>query len=339
MLERVRLGRAAVGERDPIQVARDWLDEYGQVALATVVSTWGSSPVPKGGHLTISPEGAFQGSVSGGCVEVDVICEADDVLTQREPRLLEFGVGSETALRAGLPCGGTIQILVEPLEGEDDLAFLDAVLEARRDRHKLLIVTDVASGERQIFRDGHNVPEDVECDGAHESRLLERDEGQAFLNVVVPPVRLLLVGATHISQVLADMAKAVGWDVIIVDPRSSFASPERLSGIPCLTDWPQDAFAAVGLDERTAVVALTHAASIDDEALETALLSDCLYVGALGSKRTHQKRLERLKDSGFDEDKLAEIHGPVGLSIGARGPAEIAVSILAEIIRVARKPS
>jgi xanthine dehydrogenase accessory factor len=160
--------------------------------------------------------------------------------------------------------------------------------------------------------------------------------GRAFLHVFTPPIRLVVVGATHIGQALTDLATRIGYDVAIVDPRTAFASPERIGEIMALTDWPEISLTAVRLDARTAIVALTHAAALDDEALSAALRSDCRYIGALGSKKTHVKRLERLGAAGFSDSELARIRAPVGLAIGAKGPAEIAVSILAEIVKVAR---
>ena len=322
------------GEHDPIEVARGWLDEFGQVCLATVAETWGSSPVPVGGQLVVAPGDRFAGSVSGGCVEVDVIAEAADVMATGRGKLLEFGIADETAWRSGLPCGGTIKILVEPLQGLSDAKFLETILSARHARTTLLVVTDVATGVRRIS-DSASSPLS-EGMGPHDSRLIETSHGVAFHHVLAPPVRVVIAGATDIGQALADLAKRVGYDVIIVDPRSAFATSERFPGTPVLIDWPEVSFRALALDPRTAVVALTHAAHLDDEALSGAMRSDCLYIGALGSKKTHAKRLERLKGAGFSEVELAGIHAPVGLSIGATGPAEIALSILAEIVMVAR---
>ncbi|MGH6865611.1 MAG: XdhC family protein [Methyloceanibacter sp.] len=325
------------GSHDAIETARDWLDEFGSAALATVVSTWGSSPVPVGGQLVVAPNGQFEGSVSGGCVEVDVIAEAIDVIAHGRPKLVEFGIADETAWRSGLPCGGTIKIFVEALGEAAGLAYLNAILTARRSRTTLRIVTDLVTGARRIFHSDTAIEGGLADIASGESRLIELAEGEAFLQVLTPAMRVVLAGATHIAQVLADLARRIGYDVVIVDPRTAFASEDRFSEIAPLTDWPEMSFAALGLDERTAMVALTHAAHLDDEALSEALRSNCLYVGALGSKKTHAKRLERLRAAGFSESALERIHAPVGLAIGAMGPAEIALSILAEIVQVARR--
>jgi xanthine dehydrogenase accessory factor len=323
--------------RDPIEIARAWLDESGSAALATVVATWGSSPVPVGGQLVVAPDGRFEGSVSGGCVEADVITEAADVLANDKAKLLEFGVADEMAWRAGLPCGGAIAVYLEPLRKERDGAYLDKLLSARRSRATLGVLTNLASGERRLFDAATPAPSEIVAIlEAGESRLIELERGRAFLHALVPAVRLVIVGATHIGQVLADLAMRIGFDVVVVDPRTAFASEQRFGNIPALTDWPEGSLKSLDLDGRTAVVALAHAVALDDEALGAALRSDSLYVGALGSKKTHAKRLERLRAAGFGDAELARIRGPVGLAIGAKGPGEIAVSILAELVQTVR---
>jgi xanthine dehydrogenase accessory factor len=329
--------QSARAARDPIAVARSWLDEHGKVALATVASTWGSAPVPVGGQLVIGPEERFQGSVSGGCVEGDVIAAAADVMAAGRPRLIAFGVAEETAWRAGLPCGGKIKVLLEPLARGRDQGYLDRVLAARRARTPLAVMTDVVTGTRRLYEPGSALPPEVaQSLASGESRLADTADGSVFVQVLLPPVRLIIAGATNIGQVLAGLARQVGYDVIVVDPRAAFLTEERFAGTSTLSDWPEASLSSLGLDQRTAVVALTHASHIDDEALSVALRSPCLYVGALGSKTTHAKRIERLKAAGFGDNELARIHAPIGLAIGAKGPAEIAVSILAEIIKVAR---
>ena len=328
---------AASAARDPIEAARSWLEEHGKVALATVASTWGSAPVPVGGQLVVAPDERFQGSVSGGCVESDVIAEAADVMASGRPRLLEFGVDEETAWRAGLPCGGKIKVLLEPLARGRDLRYLDRVLEARRTRTPLVVTTDVVTGSRAIYDAGSNLPAEAKASLASgESKLVERPEGALFVQALMPTLRIIIAGATNIGQVLADMARQAGYDVVVIDPRAAFLTAERFAGSKTIGAWPAASLTSLGLDTRTAVVALTHAAHIDDEALGTALRSPCLYVGALGSKTTHAKRVERLREAGFDEADIARIRAPIGLAIGAKGPAEIAVSILAEIIKVTR---
>ena len=321
---------------DPITTARRWLDDFGEVALATVVSTWGAAPVPVGGQLVVAPNEHFEGSVSGGCVEADVIAEAVEIMGASRPKLLEFGVAEETAWRAGLPCGGRIEILLDPLKRERDAEFLDQILAARSTREPVALIIDVATGDRRLVFNSDAPLEIASCLEVGESRLIDMPEGRTFVNALIPPVRVVVAGATHVGQMLAALARQIGYEVMVIDPRAAFASKERFGAIELLTGWPETSLATVRLDKRTAVVALTHASHIDDEALTAALRSPCFYIGALGSKRTHANRIERLKAAGFSEADVARVYAPVGLAIGAKGPAEIAVSILAEIIKVAR---
>ena len=224
-----------------------------------------------------------------------------------------------------------------------DLALLSALNAERRARRAAILVTDLASGEQRLVREA-----DVAADPLSE-RLADRlrsggsgreeIEGAAvFLNVQVPPVRVVVIGAVHISQALAPMARIVGFDVTIVDPRTAFATPARFPDVPLVPEWPAEALPATGgLDAYTALVALTHDPKIDDPALEAALRADCFYVGALGSRRTHARRVERLAAAGFSEGATGRIHAPIGLDIGAVSPAEIATSILAELVATLRR--
>jgi xanthine dehydrogenase accessory factor len=329
--------RPAQAERDTWPAARTWLEEHGRVMIATVVSTWGSAPVPVGGQLVVAPGERFEGSVSGGCVEVDVIAEAADVMAAGRPKLLAFGVAEETAWRAGLPCGGKIEVYLEPLVRGRDEDYLDRVLAARQARTPLAVATDLATGARHLYEAGSDMPTEVSaCLSARESRLVDTAQGRKFVQALVPRVRVVIAGATHAGQVLAELARHVGYDVTVIDPRPMFATEDRLGRTKALAERPETSLPSLGLDGATAVVALTHAAHIDDEALSIALSAPCFYVGALGSRTTHARRIERLKAAGFSDAQISRIHAPVGLAIGAKGPAEIAVSILAEIIKVAR---
>jgi xanthine dehydrogenase accessory factor len=320
-------GRTA---RDAWDVARAWLDEHGQVAVATVVATWGSAPVPAGGQLVVAPGDRFEGSVSGGCVEVDVLVEAADVMASGKPRLIEYGVSEETAWRAGLPCGGRLTVLVEPLT-RADIGFVDGIIEARSGRRTVVVTSRIGDGSRRLRAVDEVLPAELASFG-----IIDTPEGQLFVQPLVPPLRIIVAGATHIGQVFAELARQIGYAVTVVDPRSVFASEERFGAASAIAEWPEASFDKLGLDRRTAVVALTHASHIDDEALTAALRSPCMYIGALGSRATHAKRLDRLAAAGFSKEDLQRIHAPIGLNIGAKGPAEIAVSILAEIIKVSR---
>jgi xanthine dehydrogenase accessory factor len=324
-------------KHDPLATARDWLAAHGRIALATVVSTWGSSPVPVGGQLVIGPGDRFRGSVAGGCVEADVIAGAPSVMESGKPLLLEFGVTDDAAWSAGLPCGGKIKVFLQRLEGVGDVRFLERIVAARTTRETLAVFTDLTDGARELY-DSSNIPEGLRQPAeSAQSCLVETSAGQAFLHVFEPPIRLVIAGATHIGQVLASLAQTLCYEVVVLDPRAAFTSDQRFTSTATVTEWPAEAISNIGLDRRTAMVVLSHVANIDDEALASALRSECLYIGALGSRRTNEKRLERLRAAGFSEASLERIRAPVGLPIGAKGAAEIAVSILAEIIKTTRR--
>jgi xanthine dehydrogenase accessory factor len=325
---------------DVLQAARTWIASEGKVALATVVGTWGSAPVPVGGQMVLAPDGRFEGSVSGGCVEGEIIAEAETVLADGKPRTFTFGVADDTAWKVGLPCGGEIKVLLERLDAADGLQLIERSIDARSNRRGILVKTRLGDGTREFFERGDEradalVREHLE---SGESELVETPEGEVFLHALVPPARVLVIGATHIGQILAQLVHLAGHEVIVIDPRTAFAAEARFPNIRLDTEWPQDTIPRIGLDPYTAVVALAHVGHIDDEALKLALRSSCFYVGALGSRRTHAKRLERLKAAGFSDEELARIHCPIGINIGAQSPPEIAISIMAEVVLALRGP-
>ncbi|MCB1333153.1 MAG: XdhC family protein, partial [Roseivivax sp.] len=264
-----------------------------------------------------------------GCVEGAVVVEALDALDDGQPRELEFGVSDQDAFAVGLACGGTIRVLVEPVGTvlpEDMLADLVA---ARAARKPVAYVADLEAKTRRLDTTGHETRFRMDRSGFEE-------DSRTFVTIHNPPLRLIVVGAVHIAQALVPMARIAGYDPVIVDPREAFASEARFPGETLLHDWPDDAVASLGLDGRTALCLLTHDPKLDDPALEKALGAGVFYIGALGSTRTHAKRVARLVEKGFTEAQIARIHGPIGLDIGAASPAEIAVSILAEMTRVLR---
>ena len=311
------------------ETALRWHREGKGAVLATVVQTWGSAPRRVGSQLAISGAAEIQGSVSGGCVEGAVIVEALEALEEGKARELEFGVSDEDAFAVGLACGGTIRVLVEPVGDvlpEDLLAELVA---ARAARQPVAYVVDLDREARTLHRDGFETRFRMDRSGFEE-------DSRTFVAIHNPPLRMIVVGAVHIAQALVPMARIAGYDPVVIDPRETFGSAARFPGERVVNDWPDEAVAAEGLDTRTALVLLTHDPKLDDPALELALRSDCFYIGALGSTRTHAKRAERLGKAGFGVEDIARIHAPVGLDIGAAGPSEIAVSILAEVTRVLR---
>ncbi len=311
------------------ETALRWHEEGRGAALATVVQTWGSAPRRTGSQLAISGAGEIAGSVSGGCVEGAVVAEALDAMQNATSVMLEYGVSDGDAFAVGLACGGTIRVLVEPVGAGMPVAVLQELVAARKARRPVAYVTGEGVEKRLAY-------EGYEARFRRDSSGYEED-GKTFIAIHNPPLRLIIVGAVHIAQALVPMARIAGYDPVVIDPRESFATKARFPDATLLHDWPDEATRAVGLDARTALVLLTHDPKLDDPALEQALNSDAFYIGALGSKRTHAARLQRLEDKGFSQGQMARIHGPVGLDLGAAGPAEIAVAILAEMTQVLRQ--
>ncbi len=311
------------------ETALAWHRAGKGAALATVVETWGSAPRRVGAQLAVSGEGEIEGSVSGGCVEGAVIMEAQDALRDGEHRLLEFGVSDDDAFAVGLACGGTIRVLVEPVGGALPVDLLEELVAARANRVPLAYEIHLEDGVRRLLHAGHTERMRTDRSGFE-------DDGETFVAIHNPPLRLVIVGAVHIAQALVPMARIAGYDPAVIDPREAFASADRFPETRLLHDWPDEAVAELGLDARTALVLLTHDPKLDDPALEAALRAECFYIGALGSTRTHAKRVERMREAGHSDDAIGRIHGPVGLDIGAANPAEIAVAILAQMIAVLR---
>lgn len=319
-----------------LQSALKWLDEGRQIALATVVQTWGSAPQPVGSQLLIDSAGAFLGSVSGGCVEGAVITEALDVIDSGKPVLMEFGVADETAWQVGLACGGTIRIFVESIDAVK-AGFLKQIVSSRKDRVAVAQITDLASGKQRLVMAKDSAADRLATelgDGFRfDKSCVVGDENEVFINIFNPALKLVIIGAVHIAQAVAPIALLTGYDVTVIDPRGSFASDARFEGVELIAQWPDEVLDRFDLDGRTAFVALTHDPKIDDPALRMALASQCFYIGALGSRRTHAARLERLEDV----PDLVRIDGPIGLDIGGRGAPEIAISIMAKMTSALRQ--
>ncbi len=331
-------------QSDVLGKAAAWIAEGRDLALATVVKTWGSAPRPAGSQLVIDRDGNFEGSVSGGCVEGAVVGEAADVIDDKKPRLLEFGVADETAWRVGLSCGGKISVYVQPIvrNGQLDPALIADLNRARTERQPMVVTTNLKTGDVGVMREAEIAapslaPEVLARVRSGESGIDPNPEGQpVFVAVNLPSPRLVAIGAVHISQALAPMAQLAGLDVTIIDPRTAFASDARFPNVRLFADWPQDVLPTVGLDRFTALAALTHDPKIDDEALVAALAANCFYVGALGSRKTHAARLARLAKRGVSEESMQRLRAPIGLPINAQSPAEIAVAVLGEIIQALR---
>ncbi len=318
------------------EAALEWIESGQKIALATVTRTWGSAPRPAGSQMVVRDDGAFVGSVSGGCVENAVIEDALKSIADGKIRNLEFGVSNEQAWAVGLSCGGSIHVHVAPITTDEQRKTLESIKRALEDSRSAVLANDLDSGAWRLIYPDDETDEAFgaparEATWRDQSGVVEINEKKWFLTVSNPALDLAIVGAVHIAQPLAEMAKRAGYSVRVIDPRTHFASEERFPNVALVHDWPDDALAAQPLSQRSALVALTHDPKLDDPALSAALRSPAFYIGALGSKKSHAQRIERLKEAGFADEILQTIHGPIGLAIGARSPAEIAISIMAEI--------
>ena len=304
-------------DQDVLQTACDWLQQGHKVALVTVLKTWGSSPRPPGSLLIMRSDGVLSGSVSGGCVEEDLLQRYNNnELSDSYPTRIDYGVNREEATRLGLPCGGRLELLLEQLVDNEQLQpLLDAMLQQQLvARH-----VDLQTGKVSL-----------------EEARAEQDF--VYTNIYVrkifgPQWNMLLIGAGHLSQYVSQMALMLGYNVTVCDPREEYANSWQVEGTALTTLMPDDAVLKYAQQARSIVIALTHDPKLDDMALLDALQSPAFYVGAIGSQRNCDLRRQRLKQLGITTSQLQRLHAPVGLSIGSHTPPEIAVSILAEITR------
>jgi xanthine dehydrogenase accessory factor len=309
--------------RDVLRDAEELLAAGEPVAVAMVVDTRRSAPRPLGSRLLVTAGGEMRGSVSGGCVESDVVLRAQEVLRTGEPQLVPYGISDDDAFDVGLPCGGEIEVFVAPLDGDEVARVRQAT-----DRHERLSVTTTLSGaEAGMKRYGEGE--------AHSGA--SRESPDTFVEHYAPAPVLMVFGAVDTAQELCRMAKQAGFRTIVSDARTKFAQPDRLPDADdIVVGWPAMAYDRHPPDEATYIVVLTHDARFDEPALGTAIRSPAPYIGALGSRRAQDKRRERMLNAGYTDAELSRISGPLGLDIGAVTPAETAVSILAEVIATRR---
>ncbi len=316
-----------------------WRDEGQDIALATVIQTWGSGPRRPGAKMAMTRDARITGSVSGGCVESAVVEEGREVLESGKPKLLHFGVADETAWEVGLSCGGTIEIFVELLTDEVYVPLRRASGEEHAVARATIVKGD-ALGESVVVEEASSEAGTLVEAAARRAlevgrseRIRLEDGSELFVDVELPPPTLVMVGGVHVAVAMTTIAETVGYRTVVVDPRAVFGSDERFSHVGKLVrEWPDDALRGLGLNRSTAVTTLTHDPKLDDPALEVALPSDAFYVGALGSKRTQEKRRRRLIERGVAEEDLERLRAPIGLPIGSHTPEQIALSIMAQIV-------
>jgi xanthine dehydrogenase accessory factor len=339
--------------RDILTDIDRWRREDKPIAVATVIQTWGSSPRGAGSKMVLTPDGDIAGSVSGGCVENAVVEAGIQSLKKNWPQLLHFGVSDEIAWESGLACGGNIDVFIKPL---DQQFFSELFMLLKDDR--TAVVATVVRGPMKLMGREILIDENGHIMGSlgnewgssvslvAQETLLQRtprlitlnDEVEIFIDVILPPPTLVIVGGVHIATVLVTLARGLGYHTIIIDPRKAWGNTERFPHVDQLIQvWPPEAFKQVRVTQSTAIVTLTHDPKLDDPALQFALNSPAFYIGALGSRITQANRRERLLYEGFTESQLERLHGPAGLDIGARSPEEIALAIMAEVVGAHRK--
>src|SRR5205809_682636 len=309
-----------------LRTAEAWRKQGRRVALGTIVKTWGSAPRPVGAMVAIRDDGQVVGSVSGGCVEDDLIDKVKSrVVAATKPELVTYGITNEEATRWGLPCGGTLQVVMEPLSEESRIPdLLQKISQQQLVRRRL----DMRGG--RVTLEAGRWQDALEFDGA------------VLSSIHGPRWRLVLIGAGQLTRYLAEMAHMLDYHVTVIDPREEYANGWDLAGVPLDRGMPDDVVRELNLDGHSAVVALTHDPKLDDLALMEALKSAAFYVGAIGSKKNNDARRERLKEFDLSAEEIARLRGPVGLYIGSKTPPEIAVAIMAEMTAVrygVREPS
>jgi xanthine dehydrogenase accessory factor len=304
---------------DVLKTAASWLDGGHRCQLVTVIKTWGSSPRPIGATLAVRVDGRVIGSVSGGCIEDDLIenVRARGIAVDARPHIVSYGISADDAHRFGLPCGGTIELAIEPLSSASGLRELLQRLEGGELLERRL---DLNSGAVSMKR---------AAPGA-----VLRVENEALYTLHGPRWRLFIIGAGPLSRFLAQVASAMDYRVIVCDPREEYRADWNVAGVELVHTMPDDLVIEAKLDARSAVVALTHDPKLDDLALMEALKSEAFYVGAIGSRLNNARRRERLKLFDLSDEELDRLHGPIGLYIGSKTPAEIGIAILAEMTAI-----
>ena len=302
-------------DREILATAIDWITQGHNVAMVTVIKTWGSSPRPRGSMLIMREDGIHAGSVSGGCVEEDLIQRyKNNELTERYPSLLDYGVNREDALRSGLPCGGRLELVVEKLQSATQL---EAILHKIRQGELITRRLCMNTGEVSLHKPGL----------AHDFTFNDNE----MIKVFGPGWHMLLIGAGHLTRYVANIAMTLDYRITVCDPREEYQQNGDLDGVEFTTEMPDDAVKKMHNKERSIVIALTHDPKLDDMALMEALQSNLFYIGALGSKRSSELRRTRLLELGITEEQLSKLHAPVGLDIGSHTPPEIAIAIMAEL--------
>jgi len=304
--------------REVLDELNEWTRDGEEIAIATVIETWGSSPRPLGSKMVVTRSGKMAGSVSNGCIEGAVFEEAQKVLKSGTPKVAAFGVTDDVAFEVGLACGGHIEVFVQPL-GRVHQQLIGML----NHNQPATLRTDLANGDTELV------------EGTPPGSEVARRDGDVFVEPFRRPAHLVIIGAIHIAIPLHRLAKLMGYRVTVIDARAKFATKERFpEADELIVAWPDEAMAKVAIDNSTYVVILTHDPKFDLPALRSVLKKEAGYIGAIGSRKTNQNRFDALRKEGFTEEQLGRVHGPIGLDLGGRGAEETALGILAEITAV-----
>ena len=331
----------AIGNDDNLLIlagAINYLKIKKRFAIATVVNTWGSSPRPVGSQMLVTDSSEIIGSVSGGCIENAVIEESFQIMNGASPKIFNFNVSNERAWEVGLTCGGKVSVYIETDETQSKL--YDNMMNAIQSRQFFTIIKDLTQHTNFLcFSSTQKIsnPSIKKFVSTQEYQNLTTgmsEDHKWFIQLYSPKPKIIIIGAVHIAQHLEKMCDACGFSIEIIDPRDTFATKKRFKIGKLINQWPDDYFNKNSIDNKTAIVTLTHDPKLDDPALFHALKSNAFYIGCLGSRKTHSIRVERLRKSGFNSNDIQKINGPIGLGINAKSPAEIAVSIISQIIQV-----
>ena len=311
----------------------EWLDTKKEVAIANVIDTWGSSPRPVGSIMAINSDHEIIGSVSGGCVESFVFGKAIEVIKENKVMTLEFGVSNSKAWEVGLTCGGKIKVFLEKV-AHKDLDLIKKITDVYNKNEVMVIATRLNDGKKDIFNKSSKIQSKsklkINFDTVKSGIKLFEDQDW-FLKVFQNNIKIIIIGAVHIAEPLINFANHLAYETFLIDPRSTF-NEKKFDNIKIFKEWPDEALKKIMIDKNTAIVTLTHDPKLDDPALEYSIKTDAFYIGCLGSKKTHNSRILRLKRKGINEQQLKKLNGPVGVRIGAKTPSEIAISIISQII-------
>ena len=320
-----------------LEKAYEWIKDNQKIVMITVVETWGSSPKPIGSKMIVNENKEFFGSVSGGCIESFIIQESLKVIEKNESfKIKKFKISDDSAWNMGLSCGGEITVYLASMNLREKA--LEQIIQKQKNKLEFALLTNLLTGQIEIFEKSKPLNKNFEeYTNQINSYYLSKNNGvikdsNIFIECYNNPLKVIIIGAVHIAQYLTDFADKFDFEIYIIDPRNYFGTKERFPNVKIIKEWPNEAFKKIKTNSNCALIGLTHDPKIDDPALQYALKKNFFYIGALGSKKTHEKRCDRLKKAGFTRSEIESIHGPIGIKLGGKSAPEIALSIIAQLV-------